>query len=55
LVRLSKPGGLSDADEILAIKLRDQGIVTTTAALKDLLKAGGVTAFGKKAGLVHST
>jgi hypothetical protein len=32
---------LSDADEIIAVKLRDEGIATAVANLKDLLKAGG--------------
>jgi hypothetical protein len=54
-VRLSKRGGLSDADEIIAGKLREKGIVTTVAGLKDALKAGGVSFHhAPKASLVHS-
>jgi hypothetical protein len=55
-VRLSKRGGLSDADEIIAGKLREKkGIVTTLAGLKDSLKARGVIGREEtKATPVHS-
>jgi hypothetical protein len=57
-VRLSKRGGLSDADEIIASKLRDQGIQTSNAGLKGVLKAGGIKKLSggiKKSDLVHCT
>jgi hypothetical protein len=39
-VRLSKSGGLSDADEIMARKLREKGILPTMASLSEALLNG---------------
>jgi hypothetical protein len=54
-VRLSKCGGLSDAHEIMAGKLREKGIVITVVGLRDALKARlEVTAARQsKSGLIH--
>jgi hypothetical protein len=41
-VRLTKQGGLSDADEAILGKLRDQDIAVSPAGLKEALKAGGI-------------
>jgi hypothetical protein len=51
-VRLSKAGGLSNADEIIAGKLREQGYATTITALRDAMKAGGITGGGNKTKIV---
>ena len=56
-VRLTKQGGLSDADEIIASKLRDQGIETSNDNPRRVLSAAGFK-FSRnylKSVLVHCT
>jgi hypothetical protein len=57
-VRLSKKGGLSDADEIIASKLRDKGIGPSNEDLREVLRAAGIMSsdgIRLKSDLVHCT